>query len=126
MADDRVTTFCSNALECRGCGVVRPMPIPCSLERFLEVGQEFEAAHRGCPVTAESAARRDLGARIRSARQRANLTQQQVAEALGVVAPALSHWESGRREPSVTNLRKIAAALGVSVAFLLGEESVDG
>lgn len=57
---------------------------------------------------------------IRTARERAGITQADLGKALGLSnGTAVSHWESGRREPSLTNLRAIAEALGVSAKSLV-------
>lgn len=47
----------------------------------------------------------------RSLRQDAGLSQAQIAAALGVSAPAVSRWESGRRDPSDAHLDAYAAVL---------------
>jgi transcriptional regulator with XRE-family HTH domain len=60
-----------------------------------------------------------VGHRIREARQSAGLTQAQLGELLDVTQTAVSYWESGKREPGVADLVRIAAQLGVPAASLL-------
>ena len=57
-------------------------------------------------------------------RRRRGLTQAALAESLGVLANQVSLYESGRSEPSLGVLRKLAVALSVSSDELLfgGEE----
>ena len=61
-----------------------------------------------------------LGSRIRQARDRAGLTQEQLAERIGVSRTAIARYESGEIEPKLHNLAAIALALGVSCDELLG------
>lgn len=48
------------------------------------------------------------------------LTQQELAEKLGISAVTISGYELGRREPSIEILERIADCFGVSVDYLLG------
>lgn len=57
--------------------------------------------------------------KIAEARKSKGWTQQALAEAVGLTQGAVAHWESGRRQPPVATLRKIAEALGVPVAELI-------
>jgi transcriptional regulator with XRE-family HTH domain len=52
-----------------------------------------------------------LGARIRRAREREGLTQADLADKVGVTAPAISNWEAGT-EPRGINKSKLEAVLG--------------
>lgn len=61
-----------------------------------------------------------LGSRIRQARDRAGLTQEQLAERIGVSRTAVARYESGEIEPKLHNLAAIALALNVSADELLG------
>lgn len=57
-----------------------------------------------------------LGERIKETRKRVGMSQQKVADALGISSfVAISQWEQGKRTPKPENIRRIAAALGVSV-----------
>ncbi len=67
------------------------------------------------------AARRSLAEVLRSHRKRCNMTQEFVAEKVGVSRQAVSKWESGASEPSTTNLMKVARLYGVDPAELLRE-----
>jgi transcriptional regulator with XRE-family HTH domain len=42
--------------------------------------------------------------------------------ASGVSKQALSNWVSGKNEPNLRQLRKVAAAIGVSISYLAGED----
>lgn len=53
-------------------------------------------------------------------RKRLGLTQGQLAERLKVEQPTVQRWESGNREPNMTKLADIAAALGVEPGELFG------
>jgi transcriptional regulator with XRE-family HTH domain len=66
-----------------------------------------------------------LGERIRKRRKELNLTQSDLAKALGVTSQHISAIEQNKRAPSLDSLVKIAKELGVTVDFLLtGEESI--
>lgn len=54
------------------------------------------------------------------ARVRAGLTQQQLADRLGVSQSAIARWEGGSTMPSLENLNRLAVALGVS--FMTGPD----
>jgi transcriptional regulator with XRE-family HTH domain len=63
-----------------------------------------------------------VGARIRVVRTRAGLTQERLAEGLGVETLSVSRFETGRRGVSIPTLFRIADALGVRVQDLLDVE----
>ncbi len=68
--------------------------------------------------------RRSLGEALRDHRQRCGMTQEFVAEALGVSRQAVSKWETGVAEPSTSNLLALAKLYGVDPGELLrGVES---
>jgi len=60
-----------------------------------------------------------LGHMIRSRRQAAGLTLEDVAARVGVTVGALSHIESGRRLPSARNAMLIAEVLGIPAEEML-------
>lgn len=49
------------------------------------------------------------------------MTQELVAEKIGVSRRAVSKWEQGKAEPSTTNLVKLARLCGVDSTDLLRE-----
>ena len=61
--------------------------------------------------------------RIRQARRRLGLSQEELAEASGVSAATIVQVELGNRRPQGRTLRKLAGALSVEVADLFEEES---
>mgnify|MGYP003162431997 CR=1 FL=1 len=62
---------------------------------------------------------RSLGEAIRYHRTRCKMTQEFVAESLGVSRQAVSKWESGTADPSTSNLLALAKLFGVSAEELL-------
>ncbi|MCL6557700.1 MAG: helix-turn-helix domain-containing protein [Firmicutes bacterium] len=59
--------------------------------------------------------------KIRELRENAGLSQTELASKVGVTQGFISHIELGIREPTLKLVRKLAAALGVSVSDLLDE-----
>lgn len=68
-----------------------------------------------------AAVRRSLGEVLKSHRERCKMTQELVAEKIGVSRQAVSKWESGAAEPSTSNLIKVARLYGIDPADLLRE-----
>ena len=62
----------------------------------------------------------DLGSRIKTLRIEHRLTQQQLANLLGVTKAVVSAYELGSRSPSYDVLIRIAQVFGVSTDFLFG------
>jgi DNA-binding XRE family transcriptional regulator len=65
--------------------------------------------------------RKSLGEAIKEHRTRCKMTQEFVAETLGVSRQAVSKWESGISDPSTSNLVAIAKLYGISAEDLLKE-----
>ena len=63
--------------------------------------------------------RRSLGEVLKEYRQQSGMTQEYVAEALGVSRQAVSKWETGVAEPSTSNLLALAKLYGVDPGELL-------
>ena len=60
---------------------------------------------------------------IAQARKARGLTQQELAEQIGVTDKAVSRWETGRGFPEVSVLPRLAEALGVSITDLVRGET---
>jgi transcriptional regulator with XRE-family HTH domain len=65
----------------------------------------------------------DLGQRISLARKSQNLTQQQLAEALGIAQQTMAHYEGGTLRISIATLLATAEALSMDADDLLYESS---
>lgn len=63
--------------------------------------------------------RASLGEVLREERTRCKMTQEFVAESLGVSRQAVSKWENGTTDPSTSNLLAIAKLYGVNAEDLL-------
>jgi len=65
--------------------------------------------------------RKSLGEAIKEHRSQCKMTQEFVAETLGVSRQAVSKWESGTSDPSTSNLVALAKLYGISAEELLRE-----
>ena len=59
---------------------------------------------------------------LRKARTEKKLTQQQVADLLGVAKSTYCQYETGASEPNILRLKKLAKILGINIDTLLGIE----
>ena len=62
---------------------------------------------------------REIGARIRAARQEQGWTQDELAAAVGVSRSAVAQWETGRAGQVTANLTRVATVLGTGVEHLM-------
>ncbi len=60
--------------------------------------------------------------RLKECRIAAGMTQQYVALTLGVKAPSVSNWESGKTLPTADNLIALSNLYGVTIDYLLGRD----
>ncbi len=65
---------------------------------------------------------RGFGRRLRATRVRAGLSQSDLEEISGIPKARLSRYENGHVAPSIQTLARLAKALKVSEASLLGDE----
>ena len=66
-----------------------------------------------------------IGAKITELRRKKGLTQDQLAEKLGISAPAISKWETDTSYPDITLLCPLARALDTNIDTILQfEESL--
>ncbi len=63
---------------------------------------------------------------IRRARELSGLSQTELARRSGIAAPTISAYETGRRDPSVTNLLRILDAAGLDLALQESERTHRG
>ncbi|MGN0817795.1 MAG: helix-turn-helix domain-containing protein [Candidatus Coproplasma sp.] len=61
-----------------------------------------------------------FGKTLVAIRKEHKLTQKQVALMAGVSQQCVSEWESGKMEPTLSNLWKLADALDLSIDVLVG------
>jgi len=66
-----------------------------------------------------------LGEAIKEHRTRCKMTQEFIAETIGVSRQAVSKWESGTSDPSTSNLIALAKLYGISAEELLKETLSD-
>lgn len=66
----------------------------------------------------------EVGGRIRARRIALGVSQTALAKALGLTFQQVQKYEKGANRVSASTLVRVARELGVSVAFLVGEEDV--
>ena len=81
-----------------------------SLRKYLRSGETRKE---------QAAARQSLGEALKDHRTRCQMTQEFVAEHLGVSRQAVSKWENGTSDPSTSNLLALAKLYGIDAAELL-------
>lgn len=63
-----------------------------------------------------------IGVRIRACRERAGMTQGELAAAAFVTRQSVGNWENGKTLPDVQSLQLVARSLGATVDGILGDE----
>ena len=65
-----------------------------------------------------------IGNFIAECRKEKNMTQQELADKLGVTDRAISHWENGRRLPDYSLLKDLCDVLSISINELFSGEKI--
>ena len=67
----------------------------------------------------------DFAQKLRQMREKAGLTQGDLADKLDVSRPAVSSWESGKIRPRLNKLQQLAELFDTTVADLMGEDATE-
>lgn len=65
-----------------------------------------------------------FGKRLRDARMMRDMTQQALADAVGVALRTYQCYEQGTRQPSLSLVNAFCDTLGVSADYLLGRDEI--
>ncbi|MEH7324880.1 helix-turn-helix transcriptional regulator [Cytobacillus firmus] len=65
----------------------------------------------------------NIGANLRMLRLKRNLTQQEVADSLGLYYQTIGYWENNKGSPGAKKLERLAEFYGVSVEEITEENS---
>jgi DNA-binding XRE family transcriptional regulator len=77
---------------------------------------------KSAPVREEKKGyKKSLGEVLKAHRTSCHMTQEFVAEAIGVTRQAVSKWENGTADPSTSNLLALAKLYGVNAEELLSQ-----
>lgn len=60
--------------------------------------------------------------RIKEIREEQGIKQKELAAMIGIAPNTLSQYESGKREPDIETVKRMAVALNVTVDSLLGQK----
>ena len=64
-----------------------------------------------------------FGEKLKEARQNAKLSQEELSIKLNVSRSAVAKWETDKGMPDIQNLKSISSVLGVSIDYLLDDDT---
>ena len=99
--------------QCKQCHAVRVAIAVLLIKALLKYLREKKEEKQ------DTAIKRSLGEILKEHRLRCSMTQEFVAEALGISRQAVSKWENGTSDPSTSNLLKLADLFGVTPEELI-------
>lgn len=79
------------------------------------LGAAHAAMRHGLPMD-------DWSRRLARLRQKTGLSQAKVARELGIAAPSVAQWETGRSRPDISRLNALAKLYGVDIQTLCGND----
>lgn len=98
-------------------GIIYPFVLLCrALKKYIRSKEVREE---------KNSVKKALGEILKEHRVRCKMTQEFVAERLGVSRQAVSKWESGASDPSMSNLIALAKLYGVAVEDILSQVKDD-
>lgn len=89
-----------------------------------EIVYRLKRAYELEPIKAIDNKHNALGSLLVAARKQMKLTQQQVADTLGVSRVAVGQWESGTTTPATSNLLRVCQLLDLNIESALKEASM--
>ena len=99
--------------QCKQCHAVRVAIAVLLIKALLKYLREKKEEKQ------DTAIKRSLGEILKEHRLRCSMTQEFVAEALGISRQAVSKWENGTSDPSTSNLLALAKLYGICAEELL-------
>jgi DNA-binding XRE family transcriptional regulator len=79
----------------------------------------LDEEYRARLVSADDGERRVVGARIRAVRESVSLSQLELSRRSGIAQESLSRIETGRRDPRLGTLQRLARGMGLSLDQLM-------
>lgn len=67
----------------------------------------------------------NIGKNLREYREKSGITQQQVADAIGVSKGAIGHWENNIRSVNLVIIERLAKLYHTTVGNLIGDENYE-
>ena len=64
----------------------------------------------------------EIGTKLKNARSNANLTQEDIAEKIGVSRQTVSNWENNKSYPDIISVIRLSDIYGISLDILLKED----
>jgi len=66
----------------------------------------------------------NIGERIKELRIKNNMTQNDLASVVGLTATGISYWESGKANPDIKSINKLADYFNVSIDYIYGKKDI--
>lgn len=66
----------------------------------------------------------NIGTNIKAIRKSRGLTQEEVAERMGLVKATISSWETGRTRPNMSKLEELCEALNCQKSDIVGKDKI--
>lgn len=111
------------ALRCPWCNLTQFVTVKCRRCRMRLVLPEALAIEPEADQAAPAAVIENFGARLAALRRDRKISQKRAAAAMGVARTYFSKLETQGCIPTVGNVIRIAAAVGVSIADLLDDQA---
>ena len=89
---------------------------------YLEISKERYLKFKKQKQKQKEEKKNLFSVRLKELRKKNQLTQQRLADEIGVNRVNITRWEKGKREPSFENLIKLADILNTTTDFLLGRK----
>ncbi len=83
----------------------------------------LDGEYRALLLSADDAERKMAGARMRALRESLGLSQLELSRRSGIAQESLSRIETGRRDPRLGTLQRLARGMGLSLDQLMGRLS---
>jgi transcriptional regulator with XRE-family HTH domain len=66
-----------------------------------------------------------IGERIKELRTQKGMTQQELAQIIGITYTSISYWESGKSKPDIFQIQKLADYFNVTIDYIYGKDNDD-
>ena len=103
---------------------LRPLSMPSIAPSVMDTKIRISTEHRvNVRTSSNPSMRKKLGEKLKEAREKANLSQQEVADKLNVSRQTISKYELNINEPDLETLKELSCIYEVDINYLLEKEA---